>query len=581
MSTLISPFSELLGTNYIPSNQEREHICQFLAEPEHEAQTVRTKVSQLQKQLAEAKTRREELEATILQHRRLFTPFRRIPDNILSTIFLHSLPHQWNAAISISEPPLRLSYVCKKWRRVAFNTPDLWAALHIASLKSCCGKQTKWKSERHASHLQAISQWLGRSGDRPLSVSMDRYLCHFDTYLQFLLSFSHRWFKIRLDVNDSAISRTLASISPEDVPVLEVLTLKFRETTAEIQPLWESSGGLMKTKSLRTVFIRGFPSNLANIGLDWSHLTSLKLCEPHMADCASSPAEAYMIFSTCKNLVHLTIAIADPIVAPLQYPFARPGPTLFLPHLQTFSVNDRYYFTVLLFRAIDAPSLNSLFYSTIFWPSPKRPSPLVTLLSRNGGSVHTLTVDPNYMSREDLVNCSESAPLLANLVCRPSSIVPSKDEREGLKRLERTGESIHMQKMLEYLEPMSDGQCLLPRMQSITITRYSYESNVIHEDAVLSFLRKRMEAATSRTTAVEILSLKKVDISLGYFDQKKLDIPSLLADYTRDGLDLRLTDYFKKIQYTPTVVADPGVFCQRAGIKSPKPLREYTIYDYD
>jgi hypothetical protein len=335
--------------------------------------------------------RRDGLNTIVTEHRRLLTPFRRVSDNILKAIFIGCLPTDHNANMVLSEAPLLLGRVCRRWRDVAYDTPHLWATLHIghiphptnALLEAEFGTQEFPIPSRVRCHLHAVLRWLNRSGTCPLSLSIhsSRDTIGFHLYLQVLLSFSHRWLDIEVHAGHEPASLALdilATTSPDAFPILRELYLTFPSEKDET-PLsqWNTHGGILCGKELRSIGINYFPFNLANMEIDWSHLTSLVLCDSYSAKRKSTPDEAHRILSHCINLRHLTMAIYDPSPTGVEFT----TPYFYLPHLESFSVNDHYYYLATLFDGIDAPSLNRVFYSTQFWPSNFRRSPLVTLLS--------------------------------------------------------------------------------------------------------------------------------------------------------------------------------------------------------
>ncbi|KAF9531117.1 hypothetical protein CPB83DRAFT_809463, partial [Crepidotus variabilis] len=58
------------------------------------------------------------------------SPIRKLPSDILASIFTHCLPSTHNAPIHPDHAPLLLTQICGSWRSLAFSTPQLWASIH-------------------------------------------------------------------------------------------------------------------------------------------------------------------------------------------------------------------------------------------------------------------------------------------------------------------------------------------------------------------------------------------------------------------------------------------------------------------
>ncbi|KJA24820.1 hypothetical protein HYPSUDRAFT_135483, partial [Hypholoma sublateritium FD-334 SS-4] len=71
------------------------------------------------------------LAADMEPSRALLSPFRRLPDDIISEIFVGCLPVHHNPVIDPRQPPLLLSLISRRTRSIALATPRLWAAIHI------------------------------------------------------------------------------------------------------------------------------------------------------------------------------------------------------------------------------------------------------------------------------------------------------------------------------------------------------------------------------------------------------------------------------------------------------------------
>ncbi|THU90869.1 hypothetical protein K435DRAFT_675166, partial [Dendrothele bispora CBS 962.96] len=162
-----SPFHHLLDTNHAPSRAEAEHIHKHLCLPEQELQTIDEEIARLDTLLHNLRSRREKAVSYIHKHRRLLSPIRRIPPEIIAELFTYCLPSAHPPTRDLSEAPLLLTLVCKQWREIAFRTPYLWSSLHIY-IPSTRVSDKEFMDRRK----NGIKQWLERSGNSPISLSL-------------------------------------------------------------------------------------------------------------------------------------------------------------------------------------------------------------------------------------------------------------------------------------------------------------------------------------------------------------------------------------------------------------------------
>ncbi|THV00263.1 hypothetical protein K435DRAFT_558724, partial [Dendrothele bispora CBS 962.96] len=162
-----SPFYHLLETNHAASRAETEHIHEFLRLPEQELQNVDEEIARLDTLLIDLRSRKEKLVSYIHKHRQLLSPIRRLPPEIIAELFTCCLPAAHPPTRDLSEPPLLLTLVCKQWREIAFSTPCLWSALHIYIPHSRDSDENFLERRK-----RGIKQWLERSGNLPISLSL-------------------------------------------------------------------------------------------------------------------------------------------------------------------------------------------------------------------------------------------------------------------------------------------------------------------------------------------------------------------------------------------------------------------------
>ena len=136
-----------------------------------ECAAIYLQIRQLEEEIAELKAKRRALATTMNANHDPF--IHKLPPEIGSHIFCLCLP-SLNSEISNLWPgqewgqmrPLNLGAVCRKWRQLAWATPNLWAALFLDIKPST--------PHSLASSLpDLLREWLGRSGLLPLTLSFN------------------------------------------------------------------------------------------------------------------------------------------------------------------------------------------------------------------------------------------------------------------------------------------------------------------------------------------------------------------------------------------------------------------------
>ncbi|KAJ6499002.1 hypothetical protein C8R45DRAFT_980661 [Mycena sanguinolenta] len=323
---LDSPVKHILGTNAEPTDAESEIIGDLLessrdkladltekvarlrtpfdAESEtlrhvlNDSRTKSTYIAQDSAALAlpfdEATHERDELMDLIGAHLALLSPVRRLPEDILGSIFMETLSSTKNPGLSPEQPPLLLCQICQFWRAVALATPRLWASIHIVVSSS----------SRLPRLVEDVNAWLDRSGIVPLDISLGFSIVTYPfspelkPLFSALTAVSRRWRNIQLAVTSYA---DLASLSPEDVPLLESIALENISIRSRV--VTESPQNLLRflgTNTLRSVrlsaaCIMGNQLNLASL----THLNILDYFDGLSSDDALAILRKCPLLETC------------------------------------------------------------------------------------------------------------------------------------------------------------------------------------------------------------------------------------------------------------------------------------------
>ncbi|KAF5324003.1 hypothetical protein D9611_008267 [Ephemerocybe angulata] len=192
-----STFLPFLNTNYVPSltevaqlkalvqdwNQAITDLDRDLNSLQQAQRYLRRSLSPLQQVQRYLHRQREFCILWKKKHEAVLQPIRRVPDNVLSEIFLACLPcegegweieaEDWpeerpEAVIGRRRrPSVDLSHVCRLWRRVALGTPRLWvqAEIYLPSFQYS-------KEERILGLTHFVRALTRRSGTCPLSFKL-------------------------------------------------------------------------------------------------------------------------------------------------------------------------------------------------------------------------------------------------------------------------------------------------------------------------------------------------------------------------------------------------------------------------
>jgi len=131
-----------------------------------ESAAIYHQIRQLEEEIAELKAKRRVLATTMNANHDPF--IHKLPPEIGSHIFYLSMPSIDSSIWDPWEPQilLKLGAVCRKWRQLAWATPNLWVALRLEIKPS-----TPLSLAESLPDL--LREWLGRSGPLPLTVFFD------------------------------------------------------------------------------------------------------------------------------------------------------------------------------------------------------------------------------------------------------------------------------------------------------------------------------------------------------------------------------------------------------------------------
>ncbi|KAF7363710.1 hypothetical protein MSAN_01028800 [Mycena sanguinolenta] len=308
-----SPFVGLFEQNRSPSLDERKTILGLVAEKtahlaQLNSQVPKRRPGKKHKIPRELRVQLAETRRWLEFHRALISPWRQLPTEILSEIFLFTLNYRGD--FDADEPwnddragTLRLCRICAAWRVIALRTPALWNTLSVRLLDP-------------QGPLEWVSIWLARSRSIPV-------------YLQLL------WDSEALPEDINSVMSVFAS-HLHHTAELAIDGLYFcGESTGEEYPKLTFRPSV---ESLNAPFLSAVNVHLPE-GSEWdwinaacraspclTHLTTshssldlfpvANLTELNWSRWAPTPmSQVFQVLEDAPNLRHIDINVAGPVVA--------------------------------------------------------------------------------------------------------------------------------------------------------------------------------------------------------------------------------------------------------------------------
>jgi len=504
MFDMPSPFASQLGTDFVPNDEEATKIGDVLASGSSKLARISSEITRVKLILQELENQHKALEDKMDAHRGLLSPLRRglIPMDILQEIFLSCLPIDHDSIICNKEAPVLLTQVCSSWRRIALNTPLLWASIYIPVPYTGMGDHQAAMDLIMANRVNAVREWLKRSQDCPLSFTLDsdRAVQYGADLLNLLLPESTRWQRVDMAMAQHHISMVMR-LDPRKTPLLRSIRIRNTRRTGGLaegmgSEEYLSQFSLFQSTNLRTLSIVDLPVNSATLPLNWSELSHLSL------DQNVGPLDIFQILGMLKACIRLrSFQLIVPIynnatATENSLSFKITDSLVSLPFLTNFSVvlsSVRYdvpYPGPTIFDSIELPVLDDVKF--IWRHYSGGPPPLLSFLRNHGRTVTKLSANTHLFSQEDLISC---------LRCCPDLLELSIEDAPGVRRL---GDAMiinyHFLKRLSAAS--STGEILCPQLQIL-------DSPVRCSDQeVLDFLSKKQGLNVAWLSKLKLLRLK-------------------------------------------------------------------------
>ncbi|KAJ6573514.1 hypothetical protein DFH09DRAFT_1152022 [Mycena vulgaris] len=339
-----SPFTSKLGTNYCPSDEETTSIQTLLVEPTLRLQRLDDDIADLRKALEKLADEREKLWAYVDAHKE---------------IFLACIPTHRNCVMSAVEAPVLLGRICSSWRTISLSTPRLWSRLHVVEPTPPCVAFSNIIYEKVVQRVETTKMWLGRSGQCPLSISVNATASNNGLaarIIQALLPFKSRWEHIAFTAMTSGFT-ALSHLTEVDVPMLKSIHM------TEIFDYYDRTSlrwDFLRSSNILSAYISGGNFIPLELPLRWNCLRDLSIERWGDRDGVAMTRDmALQLFSQCPQLRTCRLQLTGD----LENHSSLTEPILELPFLHTLALEcfGNLSNTVLpLFSRLSFPQLRSL-----------------------------------------------------------------------------------------------------------------------------------------------------------------------------------------------------------------------------
>jgi len=259
---------------------------------------------------------------------------QKFPPEIASHIFIQYAPPSVSRYKEERSTPLRLGAVCRKWRQLAWATPQLWSSLVVEV--TALGEHP----------LQLIAEWLERSGCLPLTIRFDHsdkgQVRVYPELTKILNKHSARWYDMYLEMPVDHLHHLSGSSQGN---ILRRLTLR--------HPISNPARSKISTFSMTTkphlTDLTLLSVGLPCVDITWNNLTVASLYDIDVEECLELIRQAPFLQILRLQLINTSSGV-----------FLVPNFTRIVhPHLRSLELRQIEK-TISYFRILDSLCLPSL-----------------------------------------------------------------------------------------------------------------------------------------------------------------------------------------------------------------------------
>jgi hypothetical protein len=399
--------SKLIGTNAVPSPSEESTIREWLLDMNSDLSQLNGEIDRVQAILDDLRRKRQVLSDTRPQHKGLLSLIRRMPPELLSEIFILSLPEDWEKGIYDFRRAVMLpGSVCKHWRDIALSTPRLWNLI-----------SSKLRKTTVPSEVDFVRTWISRSGELPLCIRLHGGWLDDSEYMESsaansitdaVAEYAERW-----EHAEFAMTHSMNLFRSAKNRLLHLHTLVIDFSYGPTPSSMASIDIFEVAPQLTSITFRC--NALHHFIIPWTQLTIIRMSAKLTLD------ECHEMLLRALNLVECHLRVSGEQLDPSRA-------ICHLAHLRILhiEVDDPDFDPGNLFEHLSLPALHSFHYkdehldSELTWPQAQ----FVSLLSRSSCSVKkfSLSFPSGSLQNDDLMECLRLMPLLLHLTLDASFI---------------------------------------------------------------------------------------------------------------------------------------------------------------
>ena len=389
-----SPVPSLLHTNQIPSLSDASLIRKALSKVDLNLSQINSDINQVQLVLDRLQQNCYDLGQYHRDHKALISPIRCFPPEILSHIFLLSLPtpdYDDRSIMVLRKAVMFPGQVCKYWREIALSTPKMWSKITFLSESDANAKLTY--------------SWLSRSGSSPLSICLSNRISldankPTSPVLLDVIAQSDRW----KDLVYKAGNASIVGLPPvrHRLPYLQTLSI----ANGTFIPLTQTLDIFEIAPRLHSLTL-GHNISLTELRIPWNQLTYCDITRGQwdIGDCLE-------LLRKSPNLVECTLAFGPDVSHQAQ-------PLIQHEHLRILSIHSTRnksigpFFDNLTLSTLETFSANCS--NSASWAQPQ----FLSLLSRSACPLLRLQLEFSFEFIDDyLIDCLQLLPSLTKLELR-------------------------------------------------------------------------------------------------------------------------------------------------------------------
>jgi hypothetical protein len=460
----------LFISNNPPSTAETWLVQRVLMEHTAELLRIEEETERLLKQL---RLQRRQVQDTIGTHRAILSPLRRVPPEILSDIFVQCLPRTQYIGPMRHQAPLLLGQICRRWRQVAFSTPQLWSSISI-TVTGC----------DVAPAFGTLEAWFSRSMLLPLSFCLQAShpIASPDlirSILQIAFKHVHRWRAVQLTFPHTSDFRfpTELQVPCGRAGFLEHISLCATHTPAET--LKRIMAGLGDMPRLRGFEFSGPFSIFLLLRVPWSQITRLNLEAPISLD------DCFDVLCMCPALVCLGLLN---ITTPQHDVTSLRSRNLIRHNMQSLEIGTSQGLSE-FFDSLHLPSLESLCIRNLLRNHLRFQLRLPSLISRSTCPLKMLSLISMGLSYHELNETLVSASATLTSLCVEGNVDNESVTNELVRKFRR-------------------GNILKPNPLCPNLTSLTFIGCLSTSDGILAdMIESRCKAAGPGTTGLECVKV--------------------------------------------------------------------------